>query len=222
MPSNSISAEEKHTLETAADKRLSLLYNAVDCLDNTNYEKWDKQIKRQANLFRWPKHITDLNAAKVTEQQLSTWAKASTKEGYRNHLCVRNAYAVITSTCDNHAVTHLLDTTVKVDHAQEAFRVVNDYFYPKSQPGLQRAYNNFFASTMETTNTTIVEWGAKVSKMANVIIAAGGTVDDNMKLSKLYSGLLDDFVLIKKMEEKEKHAHLQPGGGRAHCCRQCR
>jgi hypothetical protein len=112
-----ISADDKQELENEADKRLNLLYKAVSPLEG--YDKWEKQIKRHATIARWPTHICDLSAPKVTEAQLTTWANAGSKEGYRNHLCVRNAYAIITSTCDEHAVTNLLDTTVEVNHARK-------------------------------------------------------------------------------------------------------
>ena len=198
-----LSAEDKQVLENEADKRLVLLYKAVSPLEGSEgYDKWEKQIKRHSIISRWPNHICDLTAPKVTEQQLTTWKNAGSKEGYRNHLCVRNAYAIITSTCDDHAVTNILDTTVEVNHAQEAFRAVNTFFYPKSQPGLQRAYKNFFESSMASTNTTIVEWGAKVAKMAKVIKNAGGNADDAMMKSVLFHGLLPAFAHSKKMTER--------------------
>jgi hypothetical protein len=136
---------------TTAEKQLETMYKTVEKLQDVGFPKFQEQLHRQAFPYEWGGYILDA-------LQPVPAAHVITLKEQRD---MRNAYLLITTKCDGHAVENILESCAQGD-AQAAFLSVRNYFYRNTQAGKTYAYKNFFTATMANTNSNITSWIAVV------------------------------------------------------------
>ena len=171
---------------TTAEKQLETMYKTVEKLQVVGFPKFHEQLQRQAFAYEWDGCILD--AAQAVPA-----ANSITLKTQRD---IRNAYLIITTKCDGHAVENILESCTMGD-AQAAFSAVRNYFHRSTQAGKTFAYKNFFTATMANTNSNITQWVAAVPRLAKILIASGGQADAAAQLSIFLDGLLPEFKSIK-------------------------
>ena len=134
-------------LASTALKEQQISAQDVDKLQDIDYFKFERQLKRQAHNFNWPKWILDRGIAEPVHEQLTFHAK----------LCKKNAYMLITSKCDGHQDVDTLLQAVEIGDARAAWKTVRGHFLKQSAAGLSRAYQCFYGATMASTNNNIIQ-----------------------------------------------------------------
>jgi hypothetical protein len=171
---------------TTAEKQLETMYKTVEKLQDVGFPKFQEQLQRQAFAYEWGAYILDA-------LQPVPAANVITLKEQRD---IRNAYLLITTKCDGHAVENVLESCAQGD-AQAAFLSVRNFFHRNTQAGKTYAYKKLFGATMANTNSNITSWIAVVLRLAKILIASGGQADAAAQLSIFLDGLLPEFENIK-------------------------
>ena len=145
--------------KAAAEKQLQTMLGATSSLVGKDYHSFKKKLDRFALAYEWPTHILD------PEEQLD--ADAEDNLTVKQKMDVRNAYLLITQKTDGHPVENVLESC-DIGDAQEAFKLLQEFFHPKTQGGRKVASKTFWQATMSNTGTNIVEWSALVTRQAKV------------------------------------------------------
>ena len=162
------------------------MYKTVEKLQEVGFSKFQEQLQRQAFAYEWGAYILDA-------LQPVPAANVITLKEQRD---IRNAYLLITTKCDGHAVENVLESCAQGD-AQAAFLSVRNFFHRNTQAGKTYAYKKLFGATMANTNSNITSWIAVVPRLAKILIASGGQADAAAQLSIFLDGLLPEFENIK-------------------------
>ena len=109
---------------------------------------------------------------------------------------------------DGHAVENTLEDVTFGD-SSAAWKVVINHFTRATTSGRSTASKAFWNSTMATTNTTLIEWGTRVSRLARDLIRTGGTAGDEEQATVLLDGLLPEFKPIKTIIMADGTMNLQ-------------
>lgn len=184
-------AREHALLASTALKEQSISSQQVDKLQDIDFFKFERQLKRQAHNFDWPKWILDRDQVEPDDGDLTMHAA----------LCKKNAYMLITSKCDGHEDVDTLLQAVEIGDARTAWLTVQSHFLKQTQAGLSRAYQAFYGATMASTNNNIIQWTSNVPLLAKVLIQAGGQANESAQLTQLIAGLLPDFQQVQTLLE---------------------
>ena len=85
-------ARQNAMLASTALKEQQISSQQVDKLQDIDFFKFERQLKRQAHNFNWPTWILDRGIAEPDNADLTMHAS----------LCRKNAYMLITTKCDGH------------------------------------------------------------------------------------------------------------------------
>ena len=191
-------AEEK--IKAAANKELGLMMGSCSPLEGDNFHVFQKKLKRFANAYDWPTHILDSD--EILDQA------AIDALTFKEKCDIRNAYLLMMDKTDDHTVTDALEECEEGD-AQEAFKLIREFFYPNDQGGRNTSAQTFWTATMANTDTTVVQWSALVTSNANMAKAAGLSVSEADQLTIFLNGLLPEFNNIKLLLEQNKKLTLK-------------
>ena len=108
----------------------------------------------------------------------------------------KNAYVLIVKRCEGHPVESILESC-GAGCAQAAYRLVHSYFHRKTTAGKVKATKDFYGATMANTDTNVVQWMALVTRLARLLLAAGGSASVGDRYTVLLDGLLPEFEAIK-------------------------
>jgi hypothetical protein len=213
-----LSASTVRDISSAADKQLETMYKTVKPLKEVGPHKFTAQLTRQAYAYGWPPHILDRSIDDLTdEERKAQHDDPNQSEAHlKNIYNIRNAFLVISTSCDGHQVENLMEMCPQ-GHARKAYDIVCTFFNPKTTSGKSEQYQSFFGSSMASSHTNIVEWVALVTRSAKDLISVGGQVDESAQISVLLSGLLPEFKDIKLQTPRaNRRSRLQRGHKQAH------
>ena len=158
---------------------------------NTDFRLFESQLHRNAYNFSWHDSILNTTTPAVI-------APADITElPYVKHLLdIKNAYMIIMNKTDYHPVAHILSTCTAGD-GRAAYQTVYTYFHRSTASGRVISLNQFFGSTMASTDANITEWISETRRKASVVVNTGGQADDTAMLTVLLGGLLPQFDNIR-------------------------
>jgi hypothetical protein len=84
-----------------------------------------------------------------------------------------------------------------VINGRQAAKITYEFFHRKTTAGIDFATNSFYGSTMQNTDTSIVDWIAVVRRRATILKNTGSNVDDKAMVVRLLGGLLPEFKEIR-------------------------
>jgi hypothetical protein len=170
--------------QATADKQLDTMLKHIPMLKDVDYEVFSMEINLFVQRFGWSSWIMDPNAA--PNQQNS----------FKEDLDISNAYTIILTKCRGHQVADKLMATPNGDGV-EAVRLLDEHFHRRTQAGKQKATADFYNITMATSNTDLLSYIAKVTKLAKILARHGSPVDDSNMVTAILRGLLEEFKPIK-------------------------
>ena len=145
-----------------AEKQLTAMYDSIETLIKSDFNKLEQQLQRAAFMYNWPDYILDVNADHA--------ALAAPNPHDARH--IKNAYMVIMTKCDGHSVESLLEA-VQVGDAVNAWKTVYRHFNKNTVAGKSNAATKFYTASMANTSTSVLSFIALINRRAKVLISAG-------------------------------------------------
>jgi hypothetical protein len=195
-----------------AQKELDSALKIVPMLQETNdFDKFKKALALTANRFGWAEWILDLN---FPEDRVPQDARRNVNDAEGNQIAVpaltlknkldtNNAYTIIMTKCEDHAVAYTLEDAEMGD-ARGAYKLLHDYFYRPTQAGKSATFSSFFSMSMANTDTTIAAYLSLVSRRAINVRQHGTNVDQATMITRILDGLLPEFENIKLILEQRQ------------------
>jgi hypothetical protein len=140
-----------------AASNLKLTLTLVSPLKDVGFPLWIKQLKREAERQSWPEHILSEGETPDLTQPERDALDLTKVDDLRKMCHIRNAYTVITITCDGHQLQSKLED-IPHPRARQAMDCVRNSLFPKTAAGRQIASTAFNTATMENTRTNTTEW----------------------------------------------------------------
>ena len=190
MPSEVEKAAAKAQISSLAEKQYANALKSVGTLQDVGFHKFKSQLKLVAHSDGW--HPSVLDETKAVP------APSSRTDKYKAD--VNNAYKLIRVKTDGHAVENILESGDMGD-ARAAWLAVQRHFVRPTAGGKSAASKKFHNSSMETTNSDLLEWGSTVHRNANDLKSVGGLADEDAMITCFLDGLLPEFEPIKDIIE---------------------
>ena len=176
--------------DAAANLKLTLAL--VSPLKDVGFARWIKQLKREAERQSWPEHILSEGDPPDLTQSERDALDLNKVDDLRKMCHIRNAYTVITNSCDGHQLQSKLED-IPHPRARQAMDCVRNSLFPQTASGRQIANTAFNNATMESSRTNMTQWCAKVKELGNCVRRTGGVTDDNAVKGRILQGLLGEF-----------------------------
>ena len=101
---------------------------------------------------------------------------------------------------NGHPVESKLES-VDIGDSAEAWLTVRSYFVQVTARGRKAATKDFYDSTMENTDTNLLQWSALCRRNSKTYALTGGRPTEGDLITVYLGGLLDDFEKIKDIIE---------------------
>ena len=135
-----------------AATNLKLTLALVSPLKDVGFARWIKQLKREAERQSWPEHILSEGDHPDLTQSERDALDLNKVDDLRKMCHIRNAYTVITNSCDGHQLQSKLED-IPHPRARQAMDCVRNSLFPQTTAGRQIANTAFNTATMEYTRT---------------------------------------------------------------------
>ena len=184
---------EAAAAKSLAAKQLSNALNTVDPLASTSFHKFQHQIKQTAHSCEWHPSVLEGEPQEGEEGDIAP-------DTPKHDADVRNAYELIMKKTDGHPVESKLES-VEIGNSAEAWETVLSHFVQTTARGHKAATTDFFNSTMENTDTDLLQWAALCRRNSQTYQLTGGRPTEADLVGVYLGGLLRDFEPIKDIIE---------------------
>jgi hypothetical protein len=184
--------DNERRIKATSGKDLQTMLSIMPKLNDVEFHVWDRALKKIAHSYQWPTSILNLS------EDEEDFDLGTVKERCDN----KNAYIVITTKCEGHAVDDALEEE-QMGNARIAYKTVHEHFYRPTQAGKQAANRNMYGTTMNNTDVNVNQFMALLSRHAKVLLTHGETISESTLLNLILDGLLPEFDSIKLILEND-------------------
>lgn len=179
--------------KSLAAKQLSNALDTVDPLAESSFHKFQQQMLRVAHSCDWDATVLEGEPREGEDGNIAP-------DTPKHDADVRIAYELIMTKTDGHPVEHKLEA-VEVGDSAEAWRIVVDHFVQNTARGRRAANQDFYFTTMESTDSDLLEWSALCRRNSKNYALTGGQPTEADLITVFLGGLLREFEHIKDIVE---------------------
>ncbi len=167
-------------------KQTSLLLRLIPKLKHHNFEAWEEALADAAYQFRWAENI-------LKPKKKYVWDEKALEDS-RTECNRRCAYMAIKDTASTY---HHLFVNIRRGDATAAYAKVKSHFHRNTTNYLIQLQKQFTGLTMANTGLHVMQFAARVSKVAKRLNAVGGSTTDIQILTVFLAGLLPDLKEVR-------------------------
>ena len=171
-----------------SNHQMDTIYKTVGKLQGGHYSTFRVQFKRYAFAFGWHPSIWDVDTPALTAGEQKDMDESTTEEGLRYQCDQKNAWLTIQHVVQGHPTENLLASLTMGD-ARESLATLHHFYHPKTNSGMQTAYQTLYSASMANTGKSIYQWVDAVGQWAAIVRVTGGEANETSQTVVLLKGL---------------------------------